>query len=126
LTDKKKSIPQSKILGMRVYNSDGTLVGDVKDLGLVPGDKEITLHVQTKAGVKEIDWDMISAVGDVILLSTVVEVPQITEAQSEVAKTSQVVTTDTSTPPTCPQCGKPGTYISQYQRWYCYTDKRYL
>ena len=28
-------------------------------------------------------------------------------------------------PPTCPNCGGPLAYIQQYQRWYCYRDKKY-
>jgi hypothetical protein len=28
--------------------------------------------------------------------------------------------------PVCPHCGQPGTYIAQYGRYYCYTDKQYL
>jgi hypothetical protein len=28
--------------------------------------------------------------------------------------------------PVCPVCGKPGTWIPQYSRYYCYTDSRYL
>jgi hypothetical protein len=28
-------------------------------------------------------------------------------------------------PPTCPICGGPLSYIQQYQRWYCYKDKKY-
>jgi len=28
--------------------------------------------------------------------------------------------------PSCPSCGQPGTYIAQYGRYYCYTDKQYL
>jgi hypothetical protein len=30
-----------------------------------------------------------------------------------------------STPP-CPSCGSPLTYIPQYQRWYCYKEKKYV
>ncbi|MCW4045747.1 MAG: hypothetical protein NWE94_09570 [Candidatus Bathyarchaeota archaeon] len=29
-------------------------------------------------------------------------------------------------PPVCPSCGKPLSYIHQYQRWYCYKEKKYL
>ncbi|HTW39396.1 MAG TPA: hypothetical protein VMF04_00845 [Thermoplasmata archaeon] len=34
----------------------------------------------------------------------------------------------TSPPPApiCPMCGQPGTYVAQYGRYYCYTDKQYL
>jgi hypothetical protein len=28
--------------------------------------------------------------------------------------------------PLCPSCGSPLTYIQQYQRWYCYREKRYI
>jgi hypothetical protein len=28
--------------------------------------------------------------------------------------------------PFCPTCGQPGTYVQQYGRYYCYTDKAYL
>ena len=31
-----------------------------------------------------------------------------------------------STPPLCPTCGKPLTWIPQYSRWYCYNDKKYV
>lgn len=29
-------------------------------------------------------------------------------------------------PTLCPRCGKPATWIKQYERWYCYTCKEYL
>jgi hypothetical protein len=28
--------------------------------------------------------------------------------------------------PICPKCGQPTTYIAQYGRYYCYTDKQYV
>lgn len=28
--------------------------------------------------------------------------------------------------PMCPTCGKPGTWVAQYNRYYCYTDQKYL
>lgn len=31
-----------------------------------------------------------------------------------------------TTAPICPRCQKPGTWIAQYQRYYCYTDGQYL
>jgi hypothetical protein len=31
-----------------------------------------------------------------------------------------------SSPPVCPKCGKPATWIEQYKRWYCYECKEYL
>jgi len=31
-----------------------------------------------------------------------------------------------ASPPVCPTCGKPLTWIPQYSRWYCYNDKKYV
>jgi len=28
--------------------------------------------------------------------------------------------------PVCPKCGRPATWVAQYNRWYCYTDQQYL
>jgi hypothetical protein len=28
--------------------------------------------------------------------------------------------------PICPKCGQPTTYVAQYGRYYCYTDKQYV
>lgn len=32
----------------------------------------------------------------------------------------------TATPPTCPTCGQPLTFIQQYNRWYCQNEKKYV
>ncbi len=28
--------------------------------------------------------------------------------------------------PLCPKCSKPGTWVEEYERWYCYNCKEYL
>jgi sporulation protein YlmC with PRC-barrel domain len=113
------SIGQSKMIGKQVYNPNATLVGTVADIGLVPGQKEITLQVRTAAGaIMDIKWEEISAVGDVVILSKEKEVPKM-----EVKPTPAAGAAAT---PNCPICGKPATWIPQYQRWYCYNDKKYL
>jgi len=28
-------------------------------------------------------------------------------------------------PPNCPTCGRPLTYVAQYQRWYCQYEQKY-
>jgi hypothetical protein len=69
----------------------------------------MTLIIETKKGeTKEIAWDDIQAAGDVVILK-----PQ--SIQPQQAQT-----------PVCPTCGGPLTYIQQYQRWYCYKDKKYV
>jgi len=130
MSEERKSIPQSKLMGVKVYNSDATYLGEVKDIGLIPGEKNITLHVQTKVGsIKEVDWDVVGAVADIIILKTVVEVPQVVSVAPQAATVQPAVTaqpTAEAKPPLCPQCGKPATWIEVYKRWYCYNCKRYL
>lgn len=130
MSGERKSVPQSKLIGMKVYNSDATYLGEVKDLGLIPGEKNITLHIQTKAGpIKEVDWEAVAAVGDILLLKIVLEVPQVVSVTPQEAVqpavTAPTVAAETK-PPMCPQCGKPATWIEVYKRWYCYNCKRYL
>ena len=38
---------------------------------------------------------------------------------------SKVGSSESKTP-LCPKCGKPATWIEQYQRWYCYECKEYI
>jgi hypothetical protein len=49
------------------------------------------------------------------------------KARSIQPKSSTTPTQPPLPPPayTCPTCGGPLTYIQQYNRWYCYTDKKY-
>jgi len=106
------------MVGKHVYNPSGTLVGTVSDIGLVPGQKEITLQVKTASGsTLDVKWEEISAVGDIVILSKEMEVPKV-EAKPAAA--------GPSAGQTCPTCGKPATWIAQYQRWYCYNCKKYL
>ncbi|MGQ9513942.1 MAG: PRC-barrel domain-containing protein [Thermoproteota archaeon] len=120
----KKSIPRSKLIGMPVYNPDGYLVGNVQDLGVIPGQQNITLITKTKYGtVVDIPWGDVGQVGDIVILSKAVKIE---------VPTTPVVTQPTTAAPTtpvpvnCPKCGKPATYIQQYQRYYCYTCKKYI
>jgi len=112
------SIGQSKMIGKQVYNPNGALVGTVSDIGLVPGQKEITLQIKTAAGsVIDVKWEEISAVGDVVILSKEKEVPRAEVKPAPAAAGGAQ---------NCPTCGKPATWIPQYQRWYCYNCKKYL
>jgi hypothetical protein len=79
----------------------------------------MTLVVETKKGEsKEIAWDEIQAAGDFVVLK-----PPTSQAQTLGA---QPMAQGQQTAPVCPTCGGPLTYIQQYQRWYCYKDKKYV
>jgi len=131
-----KSIPRSKIEGKEVYNPDGNLVGTVQELGVMPGEQAINLIIKTKyGGVIEVPWLDISAAGDVIILSKSVRVepPPAAPAVAVAPAAQPVQPVQPAQPVTgpgrdviCPICGKKATYIPQYNRYYCYTDKRYV
>jgi len=130
--EEKKSIPRSKVVGMPVYNPDGYLIGNAQDLGVFPGEQRITLIIKTKYGTTvEVSWSDVGPIGDIIILSKPVklEAPEV-QAAAQPATAQQVAAQPgaAATPAVvlCPKCGKPATYIPQYQRYYCYTDKRYV
>jgi len=130
--EEKKSIPRSKVVGMPVYNPDGYLVGNAQDLGVFPGEQKITLIIKTKFGTTvEVSWSDVGPIGDIIILSKSVklEAPEAQAAAQPVAAQQAATQPSAAATPAvvlCPKCGKPATYIPQYQRYYCYTDKRYV
>ena len=91
-----KSIPTQKLTGMQVVDPKGAIIGSVKDLAIVPANKEIHLLIETKKGdISEISLSDISSIEDVILL-----------AKSESKTVTPPITTRTS-PATiaCNTCG---------------------
>ena len=115
---KEKSVTKDKLVGMTVIDTDGNAVGTVKDVGFTIGKAGISLSVEYKDGaVRDIPWDSIQAAGDFVLLKP---------AAAEPATAAQPVQAAQPAQPTCPTCGKPLTYIKEYQRWYCYNDKKYV
>jgi len=111
---------KDRLIGMQVINSDGNTVGTVKDIAFTVGKVGMTIVVETEKGEdKEFAWEEIQAAGDFIILKPQSAQPQIFGPQPT-AQPQQAQT------PTCPTCGGPLTYIQQYQRWYCYKDKKYV
>ena len=116
----KKAMTKDRLIGMQVIDSDGYDIGTVQDIAFTVGKVGVTLIVETKKGeTKEVAWDDIQAAGDFVILK-----PQSTQPQtfgSQPAAQPQQAQS-----PVCPTCGGPLTYIQQYQRWYCYKDKKYV
>ncbi|MDW8021560.1 MAG: PRC-barrel domain-containing protein [Nitrososphaerota archaeon] len=134
-------IPRGKLIGMQVYNPDGTFVGTVQDIALPLGGGEMGLLISTRAQTTEtIQWSKISAVGDIIILKEKLEIKA---PPAEIAPTYPISTTPPvvkeerkglgaitgifrkGEKPTCSTCGKPLTYVEQYRRWYCYNCGKY-
>ncbi len=107
----EKPLTRDALVSMQVIDSKGRLVGKVTDVGFTVGKSGITLTIANDAGEsKSVSWEDIQAASDFILLK-----PQALQPAQP-----------TQTQPTCPTCSKPLTWIPQYQRWYCYNDKKYV
>jgi sporulation protein YlmC with PRC-barrel domain len=73
--------PVQSLVGMYAYDSEAMLIGKVEQIGL----RKISVgnaHITIKIGEKEVPWDGISKIGDIILLKTT---PTSTEANPAVA-----------------------------------------
>lgn len=112
---KEKSVTKDKLIGMKVIDADGNLVGTVKDVGFTVGKAGISLGVEDRDGeIRDIAWENIQGAGDFVILK-----PAVTEPSTP-AQAAQ------PTQPTCPTCKGPLSYIQQYQRWYCHKCQKYV
>lgn len=117
MSKQEKAMTKDRLIGMKVINANGNVAGTVKDIAFTVGKMGMTLLIKTEDGKDvETPWEQIQAAGDFVLLKPAVVQPQ-PFVQPQQAQTQQ---------PTCPTCGEPLTYIQQYQRWYCYRDKKYV
>lgn len=117
----KKAMTKDRLIGMQVIDSDGNDAGTVQDIAFTVGKVGMTLILETKKGeTKEIAWEDIQAAGDFVVLKPSSSATQSFGTQPTIQQPQQTQT------PICPTCGGPLTYIQQYQRWYCYKDKKYV
>jgi sporulation protein YlmC with PRC-barrel domain len=117
----KKAMTKDRLIGMQVIDSEGNDAGTVQDIAFTVGKVGMTLIVESKKGeTKEIPWEEIQAAGDFVVLK-----PETAQARSFGGQPMGQQPQQSQTP-TCPTCGGPLTYIQQYQRWYCYKDKKYV
>jgi sporulation protein YlmC with PRC-barrel domain len=124
----KKAMTKDRLIGMQVYDSEGNASGTVQDIAFTVGKVGMTLIMETKSGeAKEVAWEDIQAAGDIVVLKPKGEQVQSASVAQPVMQQpiagSQPAQAQTSV---CPTCSGPLTYIPQYQRWYCYKDKKYV
>lgn len=112
---KEKSITKDKLIGMKVIDSKGSIVGTVTDIGFTVGKAGTSLIIEDKDGeTREVSWESeVQGAGDFVLLKPQAATPVAVVSQQQGA-------------PVCPTCGGPLTYIQQYQKWYCYKDQKYV
>jgi sporulation protein YlmC with PRC-barrel domain len=126
--ESEKPLTRDALVSMQVIDSRGRLIGKVKDVAFSVGQMGVSLVVESDAGeMKTIGWEEVQAAADFIILKP----PQVAKSsyqpqpvQSPVQVQPQIVQQPSQ--PMCPTCGKPLTWIVQYKRWYCYTDKKYV
>ena len=120
----KKAMTKDRLIGMQVIDSEGYGIGNVQDIAFIVGKVGMTLILETKKGeTKEIAWEDIQAAGDYVVLK-----PRGNQMESSAAQPMMQTAqpTQQTQTPMCPTCGQPLTYVPQYQRWYCYKDKKYV
>ncbi len=118
-----KPLTRDALVSMQVIDAKGVLIGKVKDLAFSVGKTGISLTVESEDGKSQtIPWENVQAAADFIILK-----PQMTQQTTyqQPAQTTNQPQAQT-TQPLCPTCGRPLTWIPQYQRWYCYNDKKYV
>jgi sporulation protein YlmC with PRC-barrel domain len=125
-----KPLTRDALVSMQVINAKGQLVGKVKDLAFSVGKSGIALTIENENGeIQTVAWEDVQAAADFIILKAI---PQSTYQQAAYQQPAQAASqpaqqaTSQSTQPMCPTCGRPLTWIPQYQRWYCYNDKKYV
>ena len=119
----EKALTREMLTGMQVIDAEGKLVGTVKDVAFAVGKMGISLSVESENGEsRNVAWDEVQAAGDFILLKPVSQVAAVQQPSVPTVAQAQ----PQQSQPLCQTCGRPLTYIQQYQRWYCYNEKKYV
>ncbi len=127
-----KPLTRDALVSMQVIDARGRLVGKVKDVAFAIGKMGISLSVETEDGqLQSIGWEEIQAASDFIILkpqqaAQTAYQPQQQQQQPVQAAAQPAQQQQSTTQPLCPTCNRPLTWIPQYQRWYCYNDKKYV
>jgi sporulation protein YlmC with PRC-barrel domain len=126
-----KPLTRDALVSMQVIDAKGKLVGKVKDVAFAVGKMGIALTVENGDGeIQTIEWEQIQGASDFIILKPVQQVQQTAYQSQPMQQAAQPAQTmpqqQQTTQPLCPTCNRPLTWIPQYQRWYCYNDKKYV
>ncbi|MDG7011240.1 MAG: hypothetical protein JRN57_03875 [Nitrososphaerota archaeon] len=134
------SISRSGLNGKLVYNPDGGLIGEVVDTAFVLGSNDFSLVVRVNHGISiEVGWDKIGAGKDILITkenidpSTAKQVaaaPAVQPAQESSGSRLRLgipkILPAGQKKTVCPSCGRDATWIKQYSRWYCESEKKYI
>jgi sporulation protein YlmC with PRC-barrel domain len=122
-----KPLTRDALVSMQVIDAKGKLLGKVKDVAFAIGKIGISLTVENEDGeTQNVAWEEVQAAADFIILKPQMVQQSTYQPQPVQTGAQQAQPAQQSTQPLCPTCGKPLTWIPQYQRWYCYNDKKYV
>ena len=124
---KDKSVTKDRLIGMTVIDSDGNIVGTVKDIGFTVGKAGVSLNVEGKdGGTQNIAWDNIQGAGDFVVLKPTGAQTSKAAQPVQATQTAKAAQPAQSSQAICPTCKGQLSYIQQYQRWYCYKCQKYV
>jgi len=125
-----KPLTRDALVSMQVIDAKGRLIGKVKDVVFAVGKMGISLTVESEYGeTQNVAWEEVQAASDFIILKPVAQSTYQQNTYQPVQQPAQTVAQPAqqqAEQPICPTCHKPLTWIPQYQRWYCYNDKKYV
>jgi len=94
--------PMQSLVGMSAYDSEAMLIGKVEQIGLRKVGGGGNAHITIKIGEKEVPWDGISKIGDILLLKAAESNPV---AAGTVGKCSACGYQNESDAAFCAECG---------------------
>jgi sporulation protein YlmC with PRC-barrel domain len=96
--------PMQSLVGMSAYDSEAMLIGKVEQIGLRKVGGGGNARITIKVGEKEVSWDGISKIGDIILLKTT-EAKSAAEAEVSGGKCPACGYQNESDAEFCAECG---------------------
>jgi sporulation protein YlmC with PRC-barrel domain len=113
---KEKAITKDRLVGMKVLDGNGYVVGTITDIGFTVGKTGISLTMEDKQGeTREIPWDQVQGAGDFVLLKPATETVSIVAQQPTMRA--------------CPVCRGPLRYVEKNQepyKWWCDRCNKYV
>lgn len=113
----------------------------VADTAFVLGSNNLAHLIKVKQGPTiEVGWDKIGAGEDILITKEVIDPSEAKKVASPPATAQSAKESEGgkgrfgiprmrgsgSQKMTCPSCGKEATWIKQYSRWYCESEKKYV
>jgi sporulation protein YlmC with PRC-barrel domain len=94
--------PIHSLVGMSAYDSEAMLIGKVDQIGLRKASARANAHIVIKVGEKEVPWEDISKIGDILLLKTTETKPSAPAAGGKCSACGYQNESDASF---CAECG---------------------